>query len=243
MGNVLKAKTKSEYAKEWRKRMEVENPEYMELRRAKARERANAKRIVNKDNPDYIRAENERKKLSMHKLRQNQEFKVLESKRKKAYMEKPESKKKQSERMKAWRDENRERVKEYQKVWRENNAEHVSKYSKSYMKTYQEKEIVQETIRKRHLKKHYSMTPECFNKMWDAQNGKCAICNCDMLPRGRFKASACVDHNHKTNEIRGLLCRGCNHGIGNLKDSPLVLQNAINYLNERGFYGKPLLED
>jgi hypothetical protein len=40
-----------------------------------------------------------------------------------------------------------------------------------------------------------------------------------------------VDHNHKTGVIRGLLCKTCNVGIGYLKDSPLLLMAAADYLS------------
>ena len=46
-----------------------------------------------------------------------------------------------------------------------------------------------------------------------------------------------IDHNHKTGEVRGLLCNGCNTGIGMLKDDPQVLRSALRYLEQRGFQG------
>ena len=36
---------------------------------------------------------------------------------------------------------------------------------------------------------------------------QCAICK---KPRSAFKKSLSVDHNHKSNKIRGLLCYKCN---------------------------------
>ena len=39
-----------------------------------------------------------------------------------------------------------------------------------------------------------------------------------------------VDHCHSTGKIRGILCRGCNHGLGQFEDSPEKLQGAIEYL-------------
>lgn len=55
------------------------------------------------------------------------------------------------------------------------------------------------------------------------QKGKCAICKIDMT-------SLCIDHCHKTNKIRGLLCNPCNLGLGNFKDNPKYLKKAIKYL-------------
>lgn len=39
-------------------------------------------------------------------------------------------------------------------------------------------------------------------------------------------------HDHKTGKIRGLLCRACNHGLGNFLDSIENLEEAINYLKK-----------
>jgi hypothetical protein len=136
----------------------------------------------------------------------------------------------------AWDERNKERVAAYQKDWKAANKDHVAAYAKNYMTEYQAKSEVQFTNWVRALHRNYQLTPEGFNQLWDMQDGKCAICESLMQPRGRTKDAACVDHNHETNEIRGLLCRGCNHGIGNLKDSPRVLMNAAKYLESRGHY-------
>lgn len=39
-----------------------------------------------------------------------------------------------------------------------------------------------------------------------------------------------MDHDHTTGKIRGLLCFGCNTGLGKFKDSIVILNKAINYL-------------
>jgi hypothetical protein len=44
--------------------------------------------------------------------------------------------------------------------------------------------------------------------------------------------SLSIDHDHKTGKIRGLLCRHCNHGIGNFMDDPALLMKAALYLEE-----------
>lgn len=56
------------------------------------------------------------------------------------------------------------------------------------------------------------------------QNYACAICGESI--RGR----AHVDHNHKTDEVRGLLCFLCNAGLGMFKDNIRLLAAAIVYL-------------
>ena len=48
---------------------------------------------------------------------------------------------------------------------------------------------------------------------------------------------ACMDHNHMTNEPRGILCANCNTALGLFKDSPSVLRKAEEYLKSNGYYG------
>lgn len=145
------------------------------------------------------------------------------------------SKAKAKERSKRWREANKAHVAEYQKNWREANKEHIKVYQSEYHAEYRNREDVLENVRYRGLQK-YGLTSEGFNELWISQNGKCAICSVDMLPRGRKKQSACVDHNHITGDVRGLLCRECNNGIGCLKDDPEILKSAIKYLIEAGHY-------
>ena len=56
----------------------------------------------------------------------------------------------------------------------------------------------------------------------DQQGGTCAIC--------RTKPAVHVDHDHATGLIRGVLCFGCNRGLGKVKDDPEVLRAMITYL-------------
>ena len=79
------------------------------------------------------------------------------------------------------------------------------------------------------------MTPDDYYRMLEEQGGRCAICKVEECKTGtRFS----VDHDHgccakpKTcgSCNRGLLCRTCNVGIGNLQDSIEILKNAIKYL-------------
>ena len=41
----------------------------------------------------------------------------------------------------------------------------------------------------------------------------------------------CVDHNHATGRVRGLLCHLCNSAIGKLNDSSALLRKTANYLD------------
>lgn len=154
-----------------------------------------------------------------------------------AVEEKVEQRKERTkERMKKWRSDNVEHIKAYQKEWRAKNAQSITEYQKRYQEEYRSRDENSKKCWKRNLKRNYGLTPNDFNAMWKQQKGKCAICDIELQPRGRTTDSVVVDHNHATGEVRGLLCRSCNHGIGHFKDDPLILKFAAKYLFENGNY-------
>lgn len=86
-----------------------------------------------------------------------------------------------------------------------------------------------------HRQKKYGICPDEFYLMWIAFRGKCGICECDMIypvsGRGQPMNSVCVDHDHSTGKVRGLLCSACNKAIGLFKDSVIILEKAKRYLS------------
>ena len=84
---------------------------------------------------------------------------------------------------------------------------------------------------KYYLKKRFKLTPEEVDAMWKVQDGECANYGCQTkLEKG--KSGACIDHDHKTGKIRGILCRTCNLALGHAKDDVHVLSGLIDYLKE-----------
>jgi hypothetical protein len=83
-------------------------------------------------------------------------------------------------------------------------------------------------IQKNHYKRRYGLTLEQKQFLIDSQDSKCAICKNDL----KSTHDVCVDHDHKTEIVRGILCRKCNLGIGHLNDSTDILKSAIMYLNK-----------
>jgi hypothetical protein len=74
----------------------------------------------------------------------------------------------------------------------------------------------------------YGISPEQYQELWNKQEGKCKICG-TKLPDGEYLA---IDHDKESGEIRGLLCRNCNLGLGNFHDNPESLRKAAEYLEE-----------
>jgi transcription elongation factor Elf1 len=76
------------------------------------------------------------------------------------------------------------------------------------------------------VKAMYGITSEEYKQMYEAQDGKCKICN----TAPTTKRGLNVDHCHVSGKVRGLLCHGCNTALGSFKDDPTLLMNAIEYL-------------
>jgi hypothetical protein len=88
-----------------------------------------------------------------------------------------------------------------------------------------------QAIKKARLKK-YGISLEKYMDLLYKQKGVCAICKQPetKICRGGTIGSLAVDHDHNTEEIRGLLCNACNRGIGYMRDNPDLLRKAANYL-------------
>jgi hypothetical protein len=70
----------------------------------------------------------------------------------------------------------------------------------------------------------YGITVADFDRMVASQDGRCWICRC--VP----PSTLCVDHDHKTGVVRGLLCRPCNSTLGRHENDPLFLSRMVEYL-------------
>lgn len=76
------------------------------------------------------------------------------------------------------------------------------------------------------LLRTFGISLDDYTELHKKQNGCCAIC-------GQTENVLHVDHCHKTEIVRGLLCLGCNSGLGMFKENTVALQRAIAYLQEK----------
>ena len=92
---------------------------------------------------------------------------------------------------------------------------------------------------KSRLKRTYGITAEQYLELLEKQRGKCALCEIplvSLLDNDRdFTGQpdnnvARVDHCHKTERVRGLLCFSCNVGLGKFRDDEQLLLKAVEYL-------------
>ena len=80
-----------------------------------------------------------------------------------------------------------------------------------------------------HLKRRYGIGAAEVDELIRQQGGFCAIC--------RVKPAEHVDHNHISGKVRGILCFGCNGGLGQFQDNTEALRRAIDYVERDGFDG------
>ena len=76
----------------------------------------------------------------------------------------------------------------------------------------------------------YNLSATKKTEIFSNQKGCCAICGYKF---GRRKGDMCVDHDHKTGNVRGLLCDKCNRGLGYFMDKNELLRKAADYLSKQ----------
>ena len=108
--------------------------------------------------------------------------------------------------------------------WRENRARDPEKHRQS-VRAYRARNP--EKYRADGRKRYYGLSVEDTAAMLEAQQHKCGICACEI--HDGFDGF-CVDHDHASGRIRGLLCRKCNVLLGMAGDRPEVFAAAIAYL-------------
>lgn len=80
-------------------------------------------------------------------------------------------------------------------------------------------------------RRRYGLTADEYAEMYAEQGGLCAICQQPetMTYRGKVK-TLCIDHDHESGKVRGLLCASCNFALGKFYDDPVRLRAAADYL-------------
>lgn len=112
------------------------------------------------------------------------------------------------------------KCKECCKEYYQENREHIINRTKEYEQ--KNREYVTQRHKEWKYRIKFDLTKEEYSEL--AKNG-CMIC-------GTFE-NLCVDHDHNTNEVRGILCRSCNGAIGLLQDSVDILLKAAAYLESK----------
>lgn len=175
--------------------------------RAANKDKINAYYIANKEK---IKA---RKKLSSKKRYEKNKDMLLQNNREYVGLNKEKIRVVKRVSEKAWYYKNREKILAQKKLWAEKNPEKVA------------------LKKDRKLAKQYGIEIGEFAKMAEAQGYKCAACGTDK-PGG--KGNWQVDHCHKTDKVRGLLCFRCNITLGLINDDTAILEGLSKYLGGCG---------
>lgn len=223
---------------------------YAETHREELRIKDKLFREAHKDDPAYL----EKRRATYAKTRE-----VLHGKRLAQAAEYREQHREElREKGQEFRDANKdnkvykEKRREYDRVFNARHREERNVFAREYKNLHKE-EIAKQTKvhragpgkavykalhHRQHIKSKYGLTPDQLDRLRAAQNNKCAVCgdefklvNCSGCARPVYdKTTCCVDHDHKTGMIRGLLCYRCNIGFGQLKEDPARLRAAAAYL-------------
>lgn len=124
--------------------------------------------------------------------------------------------------------------KEDQKKWRDEHKDYAREYNKEYFKTYSPNETQALKIRCKHVLRQYGLTTNEYLHLIISQNNRCAICGKEEHTRTNKGVirPLCVDHDHITGKVRGLLCNHCNSMLGHSRDDIQTLENGIKYLQK-----------
>lgn len=196
-----------EQSKNWR----VEHPDYAKQWNAKNPEkRAAASKKWTTNNPEKVAANRLKNKATI-----NAASKAWQ-------LANPE---KRLAAQKKYRDVHREETNAKARQWAKDNPEESAERGKRHRL----RPGYEARRRNAMLKKNYGISIEQFEAMAVAQDFKCGVCATDK-PGG--SGSWHVDHCHKSDVVRKLLCSRCNLALGLVDEDEIVLQKMIDYLRK-----------
>jgi len=109
--------------------------------------------------------------------------------------------------------ENRKKSYAAHKEWAQKNKHYLNEKNRER----NQKPEYKLKARERLLNKNYGMSSEDFQRLFDEQEGSCAICRKTLRIEKMGKDRAVVDHDHSTGKVRGILCSPCNLSLGILE--------------------------
>lgn len=129
------------------------------------------------------------------------------------------------ERHQQWKAANPERFKESRKKSVSANRDARNQKQRERYRTDEEYRKRKRIRNRNSSLKRFGLTPNDYQDVLDEQGGGCAICG-----KTARVTTLAVDHDHKTGQVRGILCRRCNSALGLFNDDPEMLKEAARYL-------------
>jgi len=123
-----------------------------------------------------------------------------------------------------WYRRNREQAIAKVKAWQRANANHVNAYQRELRSRPEQKRKQRDA----YYRRTFGISADEFDALLENQRGVCAIC----ARKPEREASFHLDHDHVTGDIRGILCLGCNQGVGQFQDDAALLERAAAYVRE-----------
>lgn len=84
-----------------------------------------------------------------------------------------------------------------------------------------------EKVKYGQIRRNYDLTKDEYLKLFEDQNYECKICGSSVIPLTKH---AHVDHCHRTNIVRGILCAKCNRLLGEVYDDVEHLNKMVQYI-------------
>lgn len=109
----------------------------------------------------------------------------------------------------------------YNKAYQAKHKDRIKQQKKTYDKLHRN------VVRERQVQKVYSLSADEHGALREMQANACAIC---YAPVETLRRDLAIDHNHRTGEVRGLLCDRHNMALGLFDDDTRLLRRAVDYL-------------
>lgn len=87
------------------------------------------------------------------------------------------------------------------------------------------------TDRDYELRRHYGITEEDLKTVLDTCQGMCPICDREWDWNEKKLSKPVIDHDHKTGELRGIICGYCNIAEGYLSSHGAAI-NLAHYIRQ-----------
>lgn len=122
-----------------------------------------------------------------------------------------------------------------QRRWRARNLEKAREMARKSAKKRRDAgkatKMSAEERRNYHTKARYGLTSADVDLLLRRQEGKCALCKRVLVRFGNRRTEAQIDHCHDSGVVRGVLCGGCNRGLGSFEDNAEALEAAARYVS------------
>jgi hypothetical protein len=125
-----------------------------------------------------------------------------------------------------WTKANPDQALAISRAWRVRNLEKSREATRRSMA--KRREEAPEAVKRAKLRSKYKLSDDDLDVLFDQADGCCEICGVAFGEEARTRAV--IDHDHRTDRVRGVLCGNCNTGLGFVRDSTKILFRLADYV-------------